>query len=88
MYTKHDLRATLRRIEQAIYAPITELAIEAWVTPEPVPYAERQSGRHSVLHIGQSWGKLWDCAWFHFTGCVPESATACPAALSGTHPVK
>jgi alpha-mannosidase len=81
MYTKRDLRATLQRIEQAIYTPITELAIEAWVTPEPVPYAERQSGRHSVLRIGQSWGKLWDCAWFHFTGRVPESAAGQAVAL-------
>ncbi len=81
MYTKHDLRATLQRIERAIYTPITELAIEAWVTPEPVPYAERQSGQHSVLSIGQSWGKLWDCAWFHFTGRVPESAAGQAVAL-------
>ncbi len=70
-----DLRATLRRIEQAIYTPIAELNVEAWMTPEPVPYTARQSGQHTVLSIGQSWGKLWDCAWFHFTGNMPESAT-------------
>jgi alpha-mannosidase len=51
------------------------------VTPEPVPYAARQSGQHTVLSIGQSWGKLWDCAWFHFTGIVPESAAGKAVAL-------
>ncbi len=79
--TKDDLGATLRRIERTIYTPITELHIEAWVTPEPVPYAARQSGQHTVLSIGQSWGKLWDCAWFHFTGIVPESAAGKAMAL-------
>src|SRR5579884_2395967 len=74
MNTKGDLEARLRRIEQAIYTPIGELEVEAWVTPEPVPYAERQAGQHKVLSIGESWGKLWDCAWFHFKGTVPESA--------------
>jgi alpha-mannosidase len=81
MNTKYDLEATLRRIERAIYTPITELHVEAWVTPEPAPYAERQSGQHRVLRIGESWGKLWDCAWFHFTGTVPESAAGKAVAL-------
>ncbi|WP_207229594.1 alpha-mannosidase [Ktedonosporobacter rubrisoli] len=54
--------------------PLTALQVEAWITPEPVPFAERLSGAHKELSIGQSWGKLWDCAWFHFTGTVPEQA--------------
>jgi alpha-mannosidase len=81
MNTKDDLEARLRRIERAIYTPINELHVEAWVTPEPVPYAERQAGQHTVLSIGESWGKLWDCAWFHFTGTVPESAAGQAVAL-------
>lgn len=81
MNTKDDLEARLRRIERAIYTPISELQVEAWVTPEPVPYAERQSGQHKVLSIGESWGKLWDCAWFHFTGTVPESTAGQAVAL-------
>src|SRR2546421_5552511 len=69
-----DLGALLPKIEQAIYSPIHQLDVEAWVTPEPVPYSARQSGKHAVINIGQSWGKPWDCAWFHFTGQVPLSA--------------
>jgi alpha-mannosidase len=74
MQTQRDLTTTLHKIEGAIYNPLAELHTEAWITPEPVPFGERQSGTHKVLSIGQSWGKLWDCAWFHFTGIVPEAA--------------
>lgn len=65
---------TLHKIEQSIYTPLAELNTEAWITAEPAPFAERQSGEQKRLAIGQSWGKLWDCAWFHFRGQIPESA--------------
>lgn len=70
--TQHELTRTLQKIERAIYSPVADLHIEGWITPEPVPFAERQAGRYVTLTIGQSWGKLWDCAWFHFTGTVPR----------------
>jgi alpha-mannosidase len=72
--TQHEFVQTLDRIEQAIYSPIAQLHIEAWITPEPVPFAERQSGQYRELAVGESWGQLWDCAWFHFTGNVPMEA--------------
>ncbi len=68
------LRAMLRRMEKAIYVPISELQVTAWITPEPVPYAERYSGQMLELRAGDRWGKLWDCGWFHFTGSVPQEA--------------
>ncbi len=74
MQTQRHLKTALHKIEKAILTPIAELHTEAWITPEPVPFAERQSGMHKVLRIGESWGNLWDCAWFHFSGVVPESA--------------
>ncbi|GCE23532.1 alpha-mannosidase [Dictyobacter kobayashii] len=72
--THRSLAATLHNIEKVIYTPLIELHTEAWITPEPVAFAERQAGRHETISLGQSWGKLWDCAWFHFTGRVPEQA--------------
>jgi len=60
-------------LEQAIYQPLASLAVTAWVTPEPVSYAERTSGTSMKLEPGDKWGELWDCAWFHFEGKVPES---------------
>lgn len=64
----------LARLQEYIYRPIAGLEVEAWVTKEPVPYAERRSGRHARLQPGDKWGELWDCAWFHFQGTVPDTA--------------
>ena len=63
--------AVREKIEAAIYTPIAPLAIEAYVTREPVPYAERTAGRRITPQIGETWGELFDCAWFHFRGQVP-----------------
>jgi alpha-mannosidase len=74
MYTKHTKRhldAALKRLESYIYTPISELDAIAWITPEPVSFTERESGEQRKIAIGDSWGKLWDCAWFHFMGNVP-----------------
>jgi alpha-mannosidase len=78
-YYDRQIRRTLQRvrreIERAIYTPLAELRGTAWVTPEPVPFAERTTGREIPVVLGQSWGKRWDCAWFHLTGEVSPSAT-------------
>ena len=75
LQTPRDLLRTLHNIEQAIYTPVATLQVEAWITPEPAPFTERQSGEYKNLTIGESWGKLWDCAWFHFTGTLPTFET-------------
>jgi alpha-mannosidase len=73
-YTRRHLRYALRRMREQIYRPVGKLHIHAWWTPEPVPFADRRSGREMELEIGDKWGDLFDCAWFHFTGIVPEDA--------------
>jgi len=68
----HYLDETLKQIDAAIYTTVAPLEIEAWRTPEPIPFAERTTGEYITPAIGESWGGLFDCAWFHFTGDVPE----------------
>lgn len=68
------LKLTLDLIRERIYVPLAELTVTAWVTPEPVSYEERTSGRRTALKTGDKWGDLWDCAWFHFAGSVPAGA--------------
>jgi alpha-mannosidase len=58
----------LNKLREAIYEPIAELEVTAWVTPEPVSYEERMSGTKVTLTQGEQWGDLWDCAWFRFAG--------------------
>ncbi len=72
--TTKGFDATLRALEAAIYTPVADLKATAWVTPKPVPFAERQTGEMRRVAVGDTWGKLWDCAWFHFEGTVPASA--------------
>ncbi len=71
---RHMLAGMVARIEQSVYATVGQLEVTAWVTPEPVPYAERESGTKMELKPGDKWGGLFDCAWFHFKGTVPADA--------------
>ncbi|QYR22349.1 alpha-mannosidase [Paenibacillus sp. sptzw28] len=64
-----------RQIEAHIYTKAAPLSVDAFVTREPVPYTERESGTHlGSIQPGDKWGGLWDCAWFHFKGNVPSEA--------------
>ncbi|MGQ9683953.1 MAG: alpha-mannosidase [Anaerolineae bacterium] len=72
--TRNRLEGAQEAIEAAIYTPIADLSIAAYRTREPVPFAERTRGEKLSLRPGDSWGGLFDCAWFHFTGEVPASA--------------
>ena len=73
-YTTRQLGVALQAIEQAVYTVVGSLDIHAWCTHEPVPFAERRSGAERTLAVGDSWGGLFDSAWFHFTGRVPAAA--------------
>jgi len=72
--TKMYLKSICEEIQKAMYKPVAELNTTAWITPEPLPFEKRFSGKKKSIGIGQKWGKLWDCAWFHFSGEVPQSA--------------
>lgn len=66
------LKQVLNKLRDAIYEPVAELDVTAWVTTEPVRYEERMTGRPFKLARGERWGELWDCAWFRFTGRIPS----------------
>ena len=66
-------KRTMYNLQQSIYEPVSALTVTAWATKEPVPFADRESGRRIRLQPGDKWGELWDCAWFHFEGVVPEA---------------
>ncbi len=72
-YTNWKLDYVLPELARLIYTPVADLKITAWRTPEPVPFDQRQSGEALSLAIGDAWGGLFDCAWFNFTGTIPES---------------
>ena len=40
-HTRHELSRAITRLREAIYTPMAELRMTAWVTKEPVPFAKR-----------------------------------------------
>ncbi len=68
-------------LEQKCYTPIGALHAEACVTAEPVPYRERMQGDFREYRVGEHWGDLFSCAWFHITGQVPAAAAGKPVCL-------
>lgn len=69
----HILRGLLK-IKSAVYTKIGKLDAEYMVDPEPIPFAERLTRPLLPIKVGEKWGNLFECGWFHFTGKVPESA--------------
>jgi alpha-mannosidase len=76
-----QLGAVLEWIRARVHEPVAPLSVTIHRTAEPVPFAERLSGEGLEVREGESWGKLWDCAWFRFTGTVPASARGLPVDL-------
>jgi alpha-mannosidase len=73
-YTKRQLEAALKMIGEAAYVEVAPLTIQAWCTHEPVSFEERHAGKARSLQVGDRWGDLFDCAWFRFTGEIPQDA--------------
>lgn len=60
---------------------IAPLQIEVWTSPEPLLFERRQEGNFRKLEIGESWGGLFDCGWFRFSGTVPPGENPSELAL-------
>jgi len=60
------------KLEYGVYHVIAPLKIEAFISKTPVPFADRGKGEGRVMLPGEHWGDLFDCAWMHFTGKIPE----------------
>ncbi len=74
-YNSTDYLPLLGRIEAAVYEDVSPLRTSAWLTDEPVPFVDRQTGHHRDLRPGSAWGeKVFDCAWFLFEGEAPPAS--------------
>ena len=68
---------TIEKLMPQSYERLGGLNCTAYVTSEPVPFAQRESGVKKELQEGDKWAEeVFDCAWMHITGDVP-------AGLSG-----
>ncbi len=67
----HD---AIARLKERIYTKIGDLQMTAYRTKEPVSWAQRETGERQEVAVGDSWGDLFDCAWFHMQGQLPANA--------------
>ncbi|MCL2320868.1 MAG: glycosyl hydrolase-related protein [Oscillospiraceae bacterium] len=59
-------------IRDCIYKVVSNLSATAYTTKEPLPFNLRENGEKRQISIGEKWGDLFDCAWFHIKGSIPE----------------
>ena len=66
------MQRQIDRLLRKSYTFLGELNCEAWETPEPVPFGQRETGTYKRLRLGDEWSKnTFDCAWMHITGQTP-----------------
>ncbi len=76
------VQQTMEKLSKSVYTPLTELKATAYITDEPVKFAERTSGRKTELHENSKWASnTFDCAWFHLEGTVPAECEGKPTVL-------
>lgn len=68
------LDGALKKLKDNFYTKtMVKLAVEYAPSKEPIPASERLSLNYTLINVGDKWGDLFDCAWFHITGKVsPE----------------
>lgn len=79
---KERLPGVQDRIKKAIFQIIAPLDMTVYLTPEPVAFMNRTTGKEKKIEIGDSWGGLFECGWFHFTGTVPEDSEVAAAGVN------
>ncbi len=62
----------LLRLRARVYRRVAPLAAEVHRSAEPVGFGEWGDDAFSPISAGDAWGDVFDCAWLHLRGTVPE----------------
>ncbi len=65
----------LQHIRRRIFTKVADLRAEIVRSPEPIPFAELDRSAFRPFGAGQSWGRVFGCAWLRLTGDVPAGVT-------------
>lgn len=60
------------RLKESFYPETIPLNAEFAWSSEPVPFENAKSLDYEIIDTDTKWGSIFDCAWFHFKGEVPE----------------
>lgn len=64
------------------YRTVGKLNCKAYVSEEPLSFDEKLSGKAVTLCEGDKWAEdVFDCAWFHITGVIPDDISKKDAVL-------
>ena len=70
-YVLENLRHCINRVKSTVYRKIVDLDLEIYTSKEPLTFENRMTGDYRKIRVGEKWGDLFDCAWFHCTADVP-----------------
>jgi len=75
IYTER-IKQFLDRLSKLKYSKPVPLTAEfIYDKIEPIPYKTTVKSKFKPVKVGDKWGKLWGCAWFKFTGVIPDEFT-------------
>lgn len=64
------------------YQTVGGLCCKAYVSDEPLPFTQKLAGKAVTLREGDKWAEdVFDCAWFHITGVLPDTVKREDAVL-------
>ena len=61
-------------IKSRCYTKIADLNAEVIKSDEPIRFEDLDKSAFKPAHKMEKWAKKFGCAWFRFTGKVPETA--------------
>ncbi len=68
---RNDINKTLSLLSNSIDKVVVDLSIKYAKTKEPVSFSHRNNLKYLNIMIGESFGELFDCAWFEIKGNIP-----------------
>ena len=66
-----DIFKTRDLLKNLIDTRILDLDIAYSRTKEPLSFVEKDKGCYKQASVGETWGNLFDCAWFRLSGKIP-----------------
>lgn len=69
---KEEIIRTKQLLQMRIYNKVCELNITGYITKEPVKFINRLESEYREFNIGDTWGELFDCAWFNLSGKIND----------------
>lgn len=66
----NEIKRAKNILETKVFTKVADVSLRYAKTKEPVPFNEKDSLKYQCITIGESWGSLFDCAWFHVEGRI------------------